>query len=71
MRQRQIYKTQQVSVQHVSTTCAKKDDLGNVKLEVDKLGFDELKNVPSGLNSLKSKVNKLYIGKLETVSIHF
>ena len=50
-----------MSVQHVSTTCAKKDDLGNVKLEVDKLGFDELKNVPSGLNSLKSKVNKLYL----------
>ena len=60
-----------MSVQHVSTTCAKKDDLVNVKLEVDKLGFDELKNVPSGLNSLKSKVNKLYIGKLETVPIHF
>ena len=55
----------------MSVERAKKDDLGNVKLEVDKLGFDELKNVPSGLNSLKSKVNKLYIGKLETAPIHF
>ena len=33
---------------------------------MDKLNIDKLKNVLSGLNSLKSKVSKLYIGKLGT-----
>ena len=39
---------------------AKKADLVNLKSDVDELyNIDKLKNEPSGLNSLKSKVNKL------------
>ena len=34
---------------------AKKVDLTSLKSNVDKLGFEKLKNVPSGLNSLKIK----------------
>ena len=37
---------------------AEKVDLANVKSKVDKLDIDKLKNVPSGLSSLKSKVDK-------------
>ena len=48
---------------------AKKTDLANLKLDVDKLDIDELKNVPSNLNYLKSKVSKLDIGKLETTPV--
>ena len=33
---------------------SKKTDLANLKSDVDKLGIDKLKNVPSGLISLKS-----------------
>ena len=36
---------------------------------MDKLDIDESKIVPSGLNSLKSKVDKLDIGKLETTPV--
>ena len=38
------------------------DDLS----EVDKLDIDKLEKLPSGLCSLKSKIGKLGIGKLET-----
>ena len=49
---------------------AKKIDLVNLKSDVDKLyNIDKLKNEPSGLNSLKSKVNKLDTGKLETTPV--
>ena len=34
-------------------------DLGNLKADVDKLNMSKLKNVPSGLSSLKSKVEKI------------
>ena len=44
---------------------AKKTDLANLKSDVDKLDSDKSKNVPSGLNSLKTKEDKLNIGKLE------
>ena len=37
---------------------AKKIDLVNLKSNVDKLDIDKLKNVPSGLSSLKSKADK-------------
>ena len=33
---------------------AKKTDLVNLKSDADKLDIDKLKNLPSGLNSLKS-----------------
>ena len=36
----------------------KKTDLLNLKSDVDKLAIDKLKNVPSGLSSLKSKVGQ-------------
>ena len=35
-----------------------------MKSDVDKLDIDKLKNVPSGLSSLKSKVDKLDVDKL-------
>ena len=35
---------------------AKKTDLANLKSDVDELDNDKLKNVPSGLSNLKSKV---------------
>ena len=38
---------------------AKKVNLANLKSNVDKLAIDKLKIVPSGLSSLKSKVDKL------------
>ena len=44
-------------------------DLANLKLELDKLYIDELKNVPSKLNSCKSKVDKLDVNKLETTPV--
>ena len=37
---------------------AKKVDLGNLKSNVDKLDINKLKKVPSGLSSLKNKVDK-------------
>ena len=36
----------------------KKDDLANLKPEVDKLDIYKLEKVPSGLNNLKSKIKK-------------
>ena len=44
----------------------KKDDLDNLKSDVDELDADELKKLPCGWSSLKSKINKLDIGNLET-----
>ena len=41
---------------------AKNTDLANLKFDVDKLDIDKLKNVPSGLNSLKRKADELDIG---------
>ena len=38
---------------------AKKVDLSNLKSNVNKLDIDKLKNVPSNLSYLKSKVDKL------------
>ena len=48
---------------------AKKVDLVDLKSNVDKLDIDELRNVPRGLSSSKSKVDKLNIGKLETNTV--
>ena len=49
-----------------TSSFAKRYGLANLKLKIDKLGIDELKNVPSDLSSLASKVDKLDIRKLET-----
>ena len=43
-----------------------KNDLANLKSDVDKLDINKLKNVPNGLSSSKSKLVKLDIGKIET-----
>ena len=38
---------------------AKRTDLANLKSNLDKLGIDKLKNVPTNSSNLKSKVDKL------------
>ena len=48
----------------------KKTDLANLKYDVDKSSFDKLKNVLSGLSSLRSKIDKLDIGKLEITPVN-
>ena len=42
-----------------SSKFAKKVDLANLKSNADKLDIDIIKDVPTSLNSLKSKVDKL------------
>ena len=44
---------------------AKKVDLANLKLDVDKLDIDKLKNVPTNLSNLKSKVDKLDVDEFK------
>ena len=39
-----------------TSSFAKKSDLTNLKFNVDKLNFDKLKNIPTNLNDLKSKM---------------
>ena len=48
---------------------SKKTDLANLKSNLDKLDIDKVKNVASGFSSLKSKVDELAIGKLETTPV--
>ena len=43
---------------------AAKSDLVSLKAEVDKIDADKLKNVPDNLSNVKSKVDKLDIGKV-------
>ena len=40
-----------------------------LKGDVDKLGFTRLVNVPASMNSLKTRVDDLYVGKLKTVLV--
>ena len=47
---------------------SKKTDLANLKSD-DKLDIDKLKNVPTNLSSLKSKVDKLDVDKLIPVPV--
>ena len=47
----------------------KKTDLGKLKSDFDELNVNKLKNVPSGLRSLKSKVDKLDITKSQTTLV--
>ena len=42
---------------------AKKNDLANLKSDIDKLDIDKLENVPSNLSNLRSKVDKLDVDK--------
>ena len=48
---------------------SKKNDLANLKSDVDKLDIDKFKNVPSNLSDLKIKLDELDIGKLETTPV--
>ena len=45
----------------------KKDDLANLKSEVEKLDIKKLEKLRSGLNNLESEVDKLDIDKLAAV----
>ena len=49
----------------------KKADLASLKLDVEKIDIDTLEKVPSGLNTLKSKIDNLDVNKLKTVPIDF
>ena len=43
---------------------AAKSDLVSLKAEVDKIDAEKLKNIPDNLSNVKSKVDKLDIGKV-------
>ena len=47
----------------------KRFDSDKSKSDVDKLDTDKKKNIPSNLSNLKSILDKLDIGKLETTSV--
>ena len=48
---------------------AAKSDLASLKAEIDKLGVDKLKNIPTNLSNSKSKVDKLDIDKLVPILV--
>ena len=45
---------------------AEKVDLGSLKTDAGKFDIDKLKIVPTNINNMKSKVNKIDTGKLKT-----
>ena len=50
-----------------TSNSAAKNDFTSLKVVFDKLDINKLVNVPSGLNNLKTKVDDLDAGKLNTV----
>lgn len=46
-------------------------DIVSSKLDVDKLDTDKLKSVPTSLNNLESKANKINTHKLKIVLVDF
>ena len=50
---------------------AKMVDLASLKSNVNKLDIDKLKNVPTNLNNLKTKVDKLGVDKKTACSCWF
>ena len=46
-------------------------DIVSSKLDVDKLDTDKLKSVPTSLNNLESKANKISTHKLKIVLVDF
>ena len=54
-----------------TSNLAPERDFIALNAEVDKLDINKLVNVPTGLNNIKTKVNKLDHGKLETVPVTF
>ena len=61
-----VIERQNLILKHVTSV-----DTSNFCQKDDFLDIDKWKNVPSGLNSLKSKVDKLDVDKVETVLIDF
>ena len=61
MQQNLFYKVQHVLKHHNFL----KNDLVNLKSDVDELDIDELKNIASALGSWKSKVDKLDVDKIK------
>ena len=47
----------------------KKIQLANLKSNIDKLNFEELKNLPTSLSNLTSKLDKLDVDKLVSVPV--
>ena len=64
MQQNMTWKTQQMLIY---PNLRKKDDLANLKSEVEKLDIKKLEKLRSGLNNLESEVDKLDIDKLAAV----
>ena len=54
-----------------TSNLAPERDFIALNAEVDKLDINKLVNVPTGLNNIKTKVNKLDHGKLKTVPVTF
>ena len=52
-----------------TTDVAKKVGLASWKLDIDQLDIDKLENIPSDLGSLKSRADKLDVGKWETTPV--
>ena len=55
-----------ITVADTSDLAAKKDFIA-LRVEVGKLDINELVNIPTGLNDLKTKVHDLDVGKSKTV----
>ena len=53
----------------VDTKFAKKTDVANLKSGIDKLDIDQFKNIPTNLNNLKIKADKLVVDKLVPVLV--
>ena len=63
-----IKELENVTGVYTSNLSAKSDFIA-LRAEVDKLRINELVNVPTGLNDLKTKVDDLDVSKLKTVPI--
>ena len=59
MQQKQIKKCKGTD----TSSFGKKDDLANLKSNVDKLDIDKLNNVPNNYRNMKTKVNKVDVDK--------
>ena len=68
MQQKQIYKMSQVLINQ-NLLDLQKFNLASLISEVDISDVNKLEKVPTGLNSLKSKVDKLYVDKLVPVLV--
>ena len=66
MQQKQILKN---ATGLSASNFATKNDLANLKPDVDKLDIDKLKNAAGNVSNLKSKVDKLDVDKLVPVPV--